>query len=88
MIDAAAASRVLGLAAPAPRERPREHYCPITCGVMADPVVAMDGKTYEREAIARWFAGGKRTSPLTRATIPTTVIANDAVRSMIRDFTP
>ena len=34
---------------------PDEYLCPITCEVMAeDPVIAEDGQTYEREAIATW----------------------------------
>ena len=68
--------------------RPHEHFCPITHAVMTDPVVAMDGQTYEREAIEHWFAVGGTTSPLTNEEIPTLLIPNHAVRSMIRDFAP
>ena len=38
--------------------------CPITCLPMVDPVVAADGHTYERIAIARWFQTSNQ-SPLT-----------------------
>ena len=31
--------------------------CPISHEIMVDPVVAADGHTYEREALARWFHG-------------------------------
>eukprot|EP00466_Bigelowiella_natans_P004688 jgi/Bigna1/134910/aug1.27_g9618 len=31
------------------------YLCPITCELMEDPVVAEDGKTYERAAIAGWL---------------------------------
>ena len=32
-----------------------EYFCPITCEIMEDPVVAADGHTYERTAIAEWL---------------------------------
>ena len=37
--------------------------CPITHGLMIDPVIAEDGNTYEREAIEEWLSK-KATSPL------------------------
>eukprot|EP00210_Caulerpa_lentillifera_P006947 g6642.t1 len=39
--------------------------CPITMEVMEDPVIAMDGHTYERKAMERWLIH-KRESPVTR----------------------
>jgi hypothetical protein len=45
---------------------PGEFFCPITWEVMTDPVVAVDGYTYELEAIVKWFKSGKRTSPMSR----------------------
>ncbi|CAF3558737.1 unnamed protein product [Rotaria socialis] len=39
--------------------------CPITLRTFRDPVIAADGRTYEREAIARWIAE-HGTSPFTR----------------------
>ncbi|KAL7544782.1 hypothetical protein ACHAWF_008148 [Thalassiosira exigua] len=42
--------------------------CPITGQPMSDPVVAADGHTYEREAIARWLRESDR-SPLTGETL-------------------
>jgi hypothetical protein len=38
--------------------------CPISLEIMHDPVIAMDGFTYEREAIERWFQTSA-SSPLT-----------------------
>lgn len=67
------------------RERPTEHYCPISHEVMQDPVIALDGKTYEREAIAEWFKH-HNTSPITRAVVPSTLIPNDALRNIIEDW--
>ena len=43
--------------------------CPITGEPMIDPVVAADGHTYERTAIARWFEASDK-SPLTNAILP------------------
>jgi len=42
----------------------QELVCPILCRAMRNPVVAMDGQSYDRKAIKRWFAE-KQTSPLT-----------------------
>ena len=54
---------------------PAEYVCPcITCEVMQDPVIARDGQTYEREAIATWLAG-HGTSPMTRARIPNDLLS-------------
>ncbi|CAF3374321.1 unnamed protein product [Rotaria sp. Silwood1] len=39
--------------------------CPITLRVFQDPVIAADGRTYEREAIVRWITENG-TSPFTR----------------------
>ena len=40
--------------------------CPITQELPFDPVMAEDGKIYERNAIVKWL-GRERTSPVTRA---------------------
>jgi hypothetical protein len=45
-------------------DRIDELVCPITLELMVDPVVASDGRTYERAAIEEWL-GGHSTSPLT-----------------------
>ena len=46
-------------------DRIDELVCPITLEIMSDPVVAADGRTYERSAIEDWLSTGKQTSPLT-----------------------
>jgi hypothetical protein len=52
---------------------------------MIDPVVAADGHSYERSNIEAWFSKGARTSPKTRAHLPTTaLLANHALRKAIR----
>ena len=49
---------------------PADFFCPITFEVMADPVVAADGHSYERCAILKWIGqrlvqGQPVPSPLT-----------------------
>lgn len=51
-----------------------QFVCPITQELLVDPVLAEDGKFYERNAILKWFSDLKCrnvsiTSPCTRATI-------------------
>ncbi|KAH8092264.1 hypothetical protein JL720_5232 [Aureococcus anophagefferens] len=43
-------------AATSPGDEPPELLCPITLSMMGDPVVANDGHSYERAAIAAWLA--------------------------------
>ena len=58
--------------------------CPITQGVMTDPVVALDGHTYERRAIEQWFSQGRLTSPVTNLRLnTTTLVPNHALRGAI-----
>ncbi len=58
--------------------------CPLTMEVMRDPVMAADGQTYERVEIEKWFEKGNRTSPLTGAELPSTVLMpNIALRKAI-----
>ncbi|CAG9320662.1 unnamed protein product [Blepharisma stoltei] len=38
-----------------PASIPKNYLCPITQEIMEDPVVAADGRTYERAAIMHWF---------------------------------
>jgi len=46
-------------------EDPVEFCCPISRSVMVDPVIATDGKTYERKEILRWLENNN-TSPFTK----------------------
>ena len=41
-----------------------EYKCPITMELIVDPVLATDGRLYEREAIEKWLQTN-RTSPVT-----------------------
>jgi hypothetical protein len=70
----------------AARVRPDGHSCPIISEVMEDPVLAMDGNTYERSAIEKWL-GTNDTSPLTNETMPSKMLVpNLALRKMIEDW--
>ena len=64
---------------------PNELVCPITQEIMFDPVVASDGRTYERNAIQRWLST-KNTSPMTKEPIDKTLRTNWAIRSAIQRF--
>lgn len=57
-----------------------EVTCPITCEAIADPVVASDGHTYERDAIAYVVHCGDGRSPMTREELRGDVYPNVALR--------
>jgi hypothetical protein len=59
--------------------------CPITMVIMREPVVADDGHTYERSAIAEWVTM-RGTSPLTRGRISSHFVPNMAIRKMIEQL--
>ena len=47
---------------------PCRYICPITAGLMEQPVCASDGYVYEKSAIERWFQR-HNTSPMTNRTL-------------------
>ena len=61
--------------------------CPISCDIMNDPVICMDGQTYERVCIEQWFATGKRTSPVTNEVLSSlTLVPVIKLRAIISRF--
>lgn len=65
---------------------PPEFFCPITQDIMRDPVCTVDNKTYEREAISRWFVDHD-TSPLTGLPLPNlTLRPNMGLHAQIQSF--
>jgi hypothetical protein len=59
--------------------------CPITHQLLRDPVLTCDGISFEREAIASWFAKGNTTSPVTGEQLDTTqLVPNIALRKAIQ----
>lgn len=69
-------------------DTPDEFKCPITTEIMLDPVIAMDGHTYEREAIELWL-GLHRTSPMTNEEMPSNaVVPNRNLKKLIQASLP
>jgi len=62
-----------------------EYICPITGEMPIAPVMAKDGRVYERDAIKRWFETkeGDPTSPSTGAVIDTELIPAPQIRNTI-----
>ena len=66
---------------------PNDCICPITQDLMEDPVVAADGYSYERSAIAEWLRRGGKNSPVTGAKLAhTKLVPNHRLKSIINDF--
>ena len=66
---------------------PDDLQCPISHELMRDPVVAADGRTYERAQIASWILRGHDTSPMTNERLPHThLCSNDIARERVRQF--
>ncbi|KAK7250100.1 hypothetical protein SO694_00006271 [Aureococcus anophagefferens] len=73
-------------AATSPGDEPPELLCPITLSMMGDPVVANDGHSYERAAIATWLATHD-TSPRTREPMGgANLVPNHALRAQIGEW--
>jgi hypothetical protein len=73
----------------AAEEVPSAFLCPITLDLMKDPVVVMDGHTYERSSITRWFASNQqnRRSPKTNLNLNSEkLVPNHALRTMIIEW--
>ncbi len=61
-------------------------YCPITYGIMMDPVIGPDGQTYERSAIESWLISNNK-SPLTKQTMKVSeLVPNIALRNTIQQY--
>ena len=84
-VDDHAAKDVKAAPAPGLRQAPNEYRCPLTLDLMKDPYMAMDGNTYERAAILRWFEE-HNTSPLTNEQIVATIVPNLAIRKLVEDW--
>ncbi|KAK9842652.1 hypothetical protein WJX74_000151 [Apatococcus lobatus] len=68
------------------QDTPEAFLCPISQDLMADPVVAADGHTYEREHICRWLQAHSR-SPMTNAILEDNhVVTNWALKKAIEHW--
>ena len=67
---------------------PKNFLCPITQSLLEDPVIWVDGHTYERTAIARWLRT-KDTSPMTGERFRgarEVLLPNHAMRSQVEEM--
>merc|ERR1719473_84861 len=65
---------------------PAHFLCPITCDLLASPVIAADGHTYEMSAIVTWLSSHS-TSPVTGTVLPSRVVLpNFGMRSQIAEY--
>lgn len=62
-----------------------EFLCPITYELMREPVVAMDGHTYEKHAIEKWLKSN-HTSPRSGEAMEATIIPNINLKKLIQDI--
>jgi ankyrin repeat protein len=62
-----------------------EYRCPLTHKIMVDPVIASDGRTYEREAIEDHIKN-RRKSIFTGRPLDKTLITNEDMRDIIKTF--
>ena len=70
-----------------PPEPPDHFCCPISFGLMKNPVSAVDGHTYERAFIEQWLQQNN-TSPMTNLPPPAkTLTPNHALRKAIQAWT-
>ena len=89
--DAEARRRTARMDVGAPADlpgRPNEFFCPILKVVMRDPVVAADGRTYERSALLRYLGASPHMplSPMTGLEMDSTVVDNTTLRILIQDW--
>ena len=69
---------------------PTEFICPISLDIMDDPVVASDGFSYERTAIAEQIRragyGQAARSPMTQQPLSTTLVTNQVLKNQIVEW--
>jgi hypothetical protein len=54
---------------------------------MTDPVTTIDGHTFERTSIEKWFHQGNRTNPMTGLQLSSRkLIPNIALKTVIEEF--
>jgi hypothetical protein len=64
---------------------PKDFCCPITGLLMENPVISMDGISFEKSAITKWYDSGKHYCPLTGQPIALeTLTPNSSLQWKIR----
>ena len=64
---------------------PHEFICPISYMIFLYPVVSMDGNTYEKDHIKKWFEKSNN-SPKTNQKIDKTIIINRNLKIIIDEY--
>jgi len=68
-------------------QTPAAFICPITHKIMKDPVMDLDGHSYERAAIESWLSSGRTTSPNSHKPLrKSNLVPNRALRNSIEEF--
>ena len=62
-----------------------EFLCPITYELLREPVVALDGHTYEKSAIEKWLKSN-HTSPRSGEIMEDSIISNTNLKKLIQDM--
>lgn len=62
-----------------------KYLCPLTLYYMKEPVLASDGKIYEKKAIKKWYNENK-TSPFTREILDGKFILQKKLKTEIKDY--
>ena len=63
--------------------------CPITHEIMENPVITVDGQSYEKSAIQTWLNNGNKTSPITGLILKSKKLTeNYNLKSIINLFKP
>ena len=60
--------------------------CSLCLLLMEDPVLALDGMTYERSKIMEWFESGHHESPVTKAPMLNALMDNDRLKQAIQQW--
>lgn len=69
-----------------PEDIPTEFCCPISLGLMMDPVLTVDGHTFDRDCITRWLLHNN-TNPLTHSMLQNkSLVSNRVLWSMIQAY--
>lgn len=66
------------------KDVPKCFLCPISKELMADPVVAADGHSYEKASLQWWLKSHGTTSPVTNEALGATYLTNFALKSAIK----
>lgn len=70
-------------------DTPEEYICPVSLGIMLDPVTAPDKKVYDRQSLQAWYDHGGETCPLIPSialTAPEELVSCAALKKEIRAY--